>query len=244
MIERPRLRRSKSRIRSAGFTLLEMVVSFTILALLAVALFMSFRMAVNSYRKGQQRLEEEAQKRALEDLIKRQVGSIFPLRPALSMTDLQRSDIDPAQLMAQAQTPLFYGAPDSMTFITVAPLQLIEHPGLTVVHYGLALDPRRDIHYLGAVEARYLGVDSFTRMTGVPEGVPLSLIEPVEQVAFEYYGYDPMSQTYNWFNSWNAGEMRSSPSAVRIHADQRTITVPISAVFMNSPFGGGGLQGQ
>ena len=230
-----------SQRRSAGFTLLELVVAFTILALLATALFMSFRMAVNSYRKGQERLEVEARKRALEDLIKRQVGSLFPLRPALSMMDLQRTDIDPAQLMAQAQTPLFYGAPDSMTFITVAPLALIEHPGLTVVRYGLAFDPRRDVHYLGAMEARYLGVNSFSQMTGVPDGVPLSLIEPVEQVAFEYYGYDAMSQSYNWYESWNAEEMRSSPSAIRIHADQRTITVPISAAFMNMPFGGGGF---
>jgi hypothetical protein len=112
------------------------------------------------------------------------------------------------------------------------------------VRYGLAFDPRRDVHYLGAMEARYLGVNSFTQMTGVPEGVPLSLIEPVEQVGFEYYGYDIMSQSYNWYGSWNAEEMRSSPSAVRIHADQRTITVPISAVFANVPFGGGGGFGQ
>jgi competence protein ComGC len=232
-----------SRNRATGFTLLEMVIAFTILALLITALFMSFRLAVNAYRKGEERMEEDAQKRALEDLIKRQVGSIYPLRPALSMANLERQQMDPAQAMIFAQTPLFFGAPDSMTFITVAPLALIEHPGLTVVRYGLAFDPRRNIHYLGEMETRYVGLDSFNSMIGIPEGVPLSLIEPVEQVRFEYYGYDAQSQTYSWFESWNAEEMRASPSAVRIYADQKTITVAISAVFNNTPFGAlGGMQ--
>lgn len=214
--------------RQSGFTLIEVVVAFTILALLATALFMSFRLAVNSYQKGQERMEKEAHKRVLEDQIKRQVGSLLPLRPALSMANLQQTGMEVADALAFAQTPLFYGDTGTMTFITVAPLMLQENPGLTVVRYGLAQDERGN-HYLGAMEMRYLGVDSFAFMVRQPRGKPLPLIQPVRDLSFEYYGFDPQTRTYSWYHVWDTELLRATPTAVRIHADEKTIVVPINA---------------
>jgi prepilin-type N-terminal cleavage/methylation domain-containing protein len=228
---------------SAGFTLIEVVVAFTIMALLTAALFVSFRLAVNSYRTGQERMESEAYKRALEDQIKRQIGSLFPLRPALSFASLQRQGGDTAEALALSQIPLFHGDPMSMTFITVAPLLLHENPGLTVVRYGLAED-EYGTSYLGAMEARFLGFDSFARMIDIPRGKPLPLIHPVRQLRFEYYGYDLQMQDFAWFAGWNAEQRRATPTAVRIHADDRTITVRINASFNSMPFAGmaGGVE--
>jgi prepilin-type N-terminal cleavage/methylation domain-containing protein len=231
--------KSRDRTGSAGFTLIELVVAFTIMALLASALFISFRLAVNSYRTGQNRMEDEAYRRALEDQIKRQIGSLFPLRPALSLASLQRQGGNSAEALTLSQIPLFYGDPMSMTFITVAPLMLHENPGLTVVRYGLAED-EYGTPYLGAMETRFLGLDSFTAMLNIPRGKPLPLIHPVRELRFEYYGYDLQMQGFGWFPAWNAEERRSTPMAVRIHADDRNITVRINASFTSSPFPGMG----
>lgn len=228
----------------SGFTLLELMIAFAIMGLVTLTLFFSFRMALNSYQKGQDRITEEAYNRVLEDQIRRQIGSLFPLRPAASLTGMQQQQAaNPDEnMLLLSQTPLFYGTSDSVTFITVAPLLLLENPGLTVVRYGLAED-EKSRRYLGAMETRYLGFDTFKQMTDVPRGEPLPLVKDVEEVRFEYYGYDQQAQTYNWYDTWNAAETMAVPHAIRIHADEKVITVPVNAVFNQAmgAAGGGGI---
>ncbi len=220
------------RSAARGFTLIEVLIAFTLLALMTAAVFASFRLALNSYQKSQDRIEERARQRVMEDLIKRQVGSLFPLVPTydFSATQLVASAMQAGSGsdLAATTSPLFLGNPDSMTFITVAPLQLLENPGLTVVRYGLAED-EWSRPYLGAMELRFDGLDSFQIMAGLPPGKPLVMIDGVDSVRFEYYGYEPELQTYQWFDEWRGDERRSVPSAVRVTAGDRALLVPINA---------------
>ena len=217
-----------------GFTLLELIIALTILGLMAGLLFSSLRLVMNSYVRSQERLEEEARKRVLQDQIKRQIGSLFPLRPTGSFLNPQ--GIGFAAPAAQPglqlpQVPLFDGTSESITFITVAPLMLLKNPGLTVVRYGLAQDEAGD-QYLGAMETRFMGLDSFNFMLGAPEGKPLPLIEKLSRLQFEYYGYDPMTQSYEWFDSWRGEETMAVPNAISIYWDNHHMIVPVNATFL------------
>ncbi len=219
------------RSASSGFTLLEVIIAFTILGLMSGIIFSSFRMSLNSYEKSQERLDVEARKRVLQDLIKRQIGSLFPVRPSASFLDLQTADGQAQQqTRGFAQMPLFVGTSEAVTFATVAPLMLAENPGLTIVHYGLAQDEYGNT-YLGAAEAPYMGLESFMSMVDPPPGEPLALIEDVVDLSFQYYGYDPQSLSYNWFDSWMVEELQAVPVAIRIDYDENHLLVPINADF-------------
>ena len=228
----PPVRRSAS----SGFTLLEVIIAFTILALMSGIIFSSFRMSLNSYEKSQERLYVEARKRVLQDHIKRQIGSLFPVRPSASFLDLQAADAQqPQQSRVFAQMPLFSGTSEAVTFATVAPLMLQKNPGLTVVHYGLAQDEFGNT-YMGIAEAPYMGQESFTSMVEPPPGKPLALIEDVVNLSFQYYGFDPQSQSYDWFDSWNGEELLAIPQAIRIDYDENHLLVPINASFTGAQF--------
>lgn len=221
---------------NAGFTLLEVIISFTILALMAGMIFSSLRLALNSYERSQARIVEEAEQRVLFDHIKRQIGSLFPLQPTVSRiggADQLQMEGDMATRLAMSQVPLFYGGPDFVTFITVAPLILEQNPGLTVVRYGLAqTDSGR--YYLGSMEAPYTGLESFLAMAELPEGEPLHIRNGIQSLEFQYYGFDSEAQIYNWYTSWSGEEMGSVPDAIRLTFDDEYVVVPVNAKFFGN----------
>ena len=229
--------------RSAGgFTLLEVVVAISIMGLLSVMVFSSLRLALNSYDRGQERIETEAISRALADHMKRQIASLYPLVPTAWMGMSEQAgnmgiNSPLIQLEAsegsrnQLQQPLlFYGLPESMTFISVVPLVHVSSPGLVIVRYGLARNESGD-YYLGVMEMPYTGIESFIMMTENPQGKPLPIIEGVDEVRFSYYGFDPVRQGFFWYQFWNGSEAMAVPSAVRIEHGDSTTFVQINAEY-------------
>lgn len=223
---------------AAGFSLLELIVAFSILALVAGMVFSSLRLSLNSYEKSQERLEQQAVKRVLFDHVKRQIGSLFPLHPTGSFRYLEDGVLpenppgvpmaNPLMTSGTSQAPLFFGDGASVTFVSIAPIVLAQNPGLTVVRYGLAQDEYGD-YYLGIMEAPYTGEESFLVMAGSPTGKPLPLVEKVRDVSFQYYGYSPEAQMFAWYDTWFGEEMNVVPQALKIAFDDQYLLVPINA---------------
>ena len=229
--QKPLVRGQESGVRgSRGFTLLELIIAFSILGLMASVVFSSFRLGLNSYEKSQGSMEFEARRRVLQDQIKRQIGSLFPVRPSAAFLDIQDAESRGQQLPAFTRIPLFYGTPDSVTFATVAPLMLQENPGLTIVRYGLAQDEAGEF-FFGVMEGRYMGLGSFMSMVDSPDGEPLPLIEQIAELEFLYYGYDPQSESFEWRSYWIGEEMSAVPQAIKISYDENHLIVPVNASF-------------
>ncbi len=231
--------RQRRKQEPAGFTLIEFLIAATLLGLMGAALFGSLRVALNSYTRSQERMEVEGRQRVLEDMVRRQLGSLYPLFPVVRLPagttnalQLQGSGSTPGNLTAaqnpvQSAAPLFYGSPSAMTFVTVAPFETLANPGLTVVRYGHAEDVWGD-GYFGAMEVRYTAPQTFYEMVEVPAGEPISIIDKVEELYFEYYGFDPQTGIGEWYPEWSAMDTLAVPGAVRITADDLKIVVLIN----------------
>ncbi len=238
---------NQDRPRQPGFTILEFLIAFAILGLMGVIMFSTFRLSLNSYHKSQEQIDQKARQRTLEDLIRRQIGSLFPLRPVAGFRfDQQLAQSSSATALRQAQLsslsrsltsppPLFYGTADSVTFVTLAPLNLLENAGLTVVRYGLAED-ELGRGYLGAMEMRFIGQQSFDTMAAIPPGKPLTMVDNVETVGFEYYGPDSEGLSWDWYDQWDSAEVGSVPNAIRVRFNDETLCVPINAVGADGSF--------
>ncbi|HOO91604.1 MAG TPA: prepilin-type N-terminal cleavage/methylation domain-containing protein, partial [Syntrophales bacterium] len=59
-----------------GFTLLELLISLTILSLVTVLIFGAFRMGIRAWEKGERNIDGRQRERIVLDLIKRQLSSI------------------------------------------------------------------------------------------------------------------------------------------------------------------------
>jgi general secretion pathway protein J len=74
---------------SAGFTLLELIISLTIIAVIAVMVQNGFKLSVNAWEKGESAIEDQQRYRYTLDLIQRQVSSALPRPPS------EKSGTDP-----------------------------------------------------------------------------------------------------------------------------------------------------
>src|SRR5262245_8411438 len=108
-----------------GFTLLEIVIAVTLVALMAVALWSVFRISLTSWTRGTEYIDAHQRHRSVLDLVNRQMASIFgPIAPI----DLQTGG---------AIYPIFVGKTDSVQFVSLSSLRFIENPGLTMVSYDV-----------------------------------------------------------------------------------------------------------
>jgi general secretion pathway protein J len=178
-----------SRARSAGFTLLELLIALAIVgALLAVA-FGGLRVALAAWRQGEERAEVHQHARGVALTLGRAIAAAYPYRASKGL--------------APESVILFTGAEDRLEFVTqVAPfpfsvpiaftavvisLEEGEEAGLVIRQRAL---PNRDPFEEAAVAFRDRGV---------------------ARLEFSYLDEDG-----NWQSDWDGENERAIPRAVRV----------------------------
>ena len=121
-------RRTQSGTGEQGFTLLEMLVSVTLIAVMAVALWAVFRISINSWIRGTEFVDVNQRNRSILDLVKKQMASIHGV---MVQADLQTGGLT---------YPVFFGTESSVQFISLNSLRFQDNPGLT---HGLLRSRRR-----------------------------------------------------------------------------------------------------
>jgi len=76
-----------ARVDSRGFTLLELLISMTILSLITLLVFGAFRMGIRAWERGERDIDAHQRERIVLDLITRQIASI-PVDTVQGIEDL------------------------------------------------------------------------------------------------------------------------------------------------------------
>ena len=230
-------RKESSILSQAGFTLLEMIIAVTLVALLAVGLWAIFRVSIHSWSRGTEYMDANQRHRSIMNLVHKQMASAYGL-------------IAPDQ-QVPGGVLLFNGTENSVQFLSLNSLRFQESPGLTLVSYEV--DPDAAGSYsLVEKESRYLGQ--------APEEGPFStgskaipIFENLTSCIFEYFDMGGPDTPSQWVREWDGQTLRRLPLAISLtmisrdprgNTFNRHMVVPIKAEPYNAnnyinPFGGG-----
>lgn len=185
-----------------GFTLLEMLIAVTIVAMMAVAIWAVFRISIDSWAKGTQFIDTNQKQRSTLDLVKKQIASIYGV---IAPIDLQTGG---------AVYPVFFGSETSVQFVSLNSLRFLDSPGLTMVSYDLIRAPQGN-QSLVEREEQYLGLDPtresiFDRR----DDRPTTLFDNLLEFTFEYFDPGTVQRPSQWVRTWDAREIGQLPAAI------------------------------
>ncbi len=225
--------------REGGFTLLEMLIAVTLVAMMAVSLWSVFAVSLRSWSRGTQFIDTNQRHRSILDMVRKQMASAYGLYGRLD------------QELAGNPRLIFIGSADFIRFISLNSLQFQESPGLTLVSYEVVRDSGGGYSMVER-EARYLG-QALDEEFSVAHGRAIPIFENLASCTFEYLDPGGGDGQSRWVTEWDGEKLGRLPGAVSMTMVSRDpkgnnlsrhMVVPIQAkprdlrANIMNPFGG------
>ncbi len=219
-----------------GFTLIEVLISLTILAMIMGVIMGGFRLGIQSWETGEKRLEEQQRMRCVFDIliqdIKSCMGTKKPATYTLDAAGGKQFDRD-----RQKWPVVFLGEAKKVTFITAASGidPQLKKGSLRFVSYYLSQS--EDKPGLVMEESAWLYQDPFKKEDETeddalePKHYIYSLYPDVVDITFQYYGVkkpqgaaETLDADPQWCDDWNlledvqSGEkyLKELPEKIRV----------------------------
>jgi general secretion pathway protein J len=171
------------RARASGFTLIELVIALTLLAVMLSLLWGALNFAVRSWDTGEARAAQASQRRLSDNFLRREMSSLFPMR----WRDANVANI------------AFEGEKDRMRFASTRAAGLSK-PGISIV--GLALEENSDTRQRDLVMRRALPPADARDFTALDQGDRTVLVPGVERAEFAYFGTENDLVDGSWRDAW------------------------------------------
>lgn len=193
--------------REAGFTLLEVIVSVTLVAAMAVAIWSVFRISLQSWSRGTADIDSNQRHRSILDLVKKQLASIYGVTAPINIES------------GGVIYPIFWGDRESVQFVSLVSLRFHDNPGLTLVSYELRRNQDPATFQLIEREERYIGVDpSRESFFDRHDETVVMVFDNLTSFSFEYLDPgNPLQQMpARWVDGWNPREAGRLPVAMSL----------------------------
>ena len=190
------------RVGVRGFTLLELILSISILSVVLVIIYATLSMGARTWEKGERDIESLQRKRVVMNLLSREIKSTFPYK------------VTPSELDDHKEFYAFDGKKDSLSFVSAVPLRGGKG-GLSWLTFWVEDD-------LGLVvtERDALRADIFKERENLDKD-ELEVLDPqVTDIRFEYYqlksGGTEGEGEGEWEEKWDAEKEGTLPHAVKV----------------------------
>ena len=204
---------------SAGFTLLELIISLTIIAIIAMMVQNGFRLSVRAWEKGESAIEDQQRYRYVLELIQRQLASSLP--HASSNKVKTDSDV------------VFKGDDASLEFVSRMSLVPGESSGMIRVRYRVETeDDRKSVSFAES--------DLVDRLRASSQDEPGEedwhiLLSDIHDFAFDYLAGLPPEDAWDdasfWESSWGESEEQEGlPLALRVRFQANEESSPLYLV--------------
>ena len=214
MIESGQARRVKVMLNghSRGFTLLELLIALTIVAVIVVIVFGALRIGIRAWEKGERDVNVRQRQRIVLDLIKRQLVSI-------SLSEVRGKDRQLLSLKGDAK---------SIEFVSHLPITPGIPFGLVYVKYAVKPVKGDDREHLTFYEKN---VALFDEKTSTLDDSNFSeLLSGMKSIVFEYLKDRPGEAESPWQKSWDPAVDKGVPRAVRVTLTENDEKAPVSVI--------------
>jgi general secretion pathway protein J len=196
-----------SRRSEQGFTLLEVLISVTLIALMAVALWSVMRISIRSWSRGAELIDTNQRHRTILDMVRKQIASAYNLI------------VPPDATTGLIPYPFFIGTETSFQFISLNSLQYQESPGLTIVTYEIENGAQGGLS-LFEKESRFVGQIPDEASPIAPDRTT-SVLDALVSCSFKYFDPGNTENPSQWVNEWDAKNMGRMPAAVSMTMTSR-----------------------
>ncbi|HEY1629825.1 MAG TPA: prepilin-type N-terminal cleavage/methylation domain-containing protein [Rhizomicrobium sp.] len=176
-------------VRASGFTLLELMVTLTLLSLLSLLLFGGLRLGARAWDRSEARGTGMDELHVVQNLLRREIEQAYPYYVT---TDPVHPTVD------------FSGGPSEIDFLAPAP-QALSSPGRSRIAFAAMRDGSQ---MMLAIRARPELAASPRDTWNEP------LLHGLAAVRFSYFGTDDPRAAPTWRNSWTGA--KTLPRLVRV----------------------------
>lgn len=193
-----------------GFTLLELLISLTILSLITLLVFGAFRIGIRAWEKGERNIDGRQRERIVLDLIKRQLASI------------------PVDTVKGEKALALKGDSKSVEFVSDIHLVPGDKFGMVYVKYRVEEggDSGEILSFSEKNVVMMMGKDADMDDS---DDLFIELLRGAGMV-FEYLKNYTDEETPQWQESWNSEDDPGFPVAVRITLTRSDDDIPICVI--------------
>ena len=172
---------------SSGFTIIEIMLAVSILAMVIATVFTSFRIGINAWEKGESKIEAFQTKRAVNTLIYREIKSAYPYT------------ITPGELDTHIKYNAFFGESDSLKFVS--------HASTTGRSTGLSLiemwtEDEKGL-FIGEREALVSNRSDLNDIDLRDEDTAVSVCSEIKEISFRYFERKNKDEEGEWQENWD-----------------------------------------